>query len=401
MVCELCNVPLWRGQGEDSGCELASQCRLCITNVLIGSKITTFPRNYLIFTLRVSVSAHINSLSNCYIAKFSNLQITKILKSSNCQIFKLLTFAAMSEIFPYKYRAYGLSIASQIPVTGFEPAPVDNPDVVIRVGDVPENLVNAINQTNFYQSNAREFLLKTPKVGNIYIGNGKEIVVQPAVDQSDSNLSAYIVGMAFGAIMHQRRLLPLHASTVVYKEKCLVFAGRSGAGKSTIAAALIAVGASLVADDVSVVDFTNETPAIRPAFPTMKIWADSLQHVGIDTKELTPVQNEAHKYYLPVEQFCNQLAAIRQVFVLLPQDRTGIEIKQLTGIDKFQALKKYTYLFRGIPNTGLEQNHFVLVNQLANKVPVNQLMRPVGAVNTEEMVRAITNQLLINHPESE
>ncbi len=307
----------------------------------------------------------------------------------------------MSQPFPYYYRAYGLNIASQIPVTGFEPATIDNLDVVIRVGEVPENLVNAINQTKFYQSNAREFLLKTPKLGNIYIGNGDEIVVQAVVDPSNNNLSAYIVGMAFGAIMHQRRLLPLHASTVIYKDKCLVFAGRSGAGKTTIAAALIAAGASLVADDVTVVDFTHETPVIRPAFPTLKIWADSLQHMGIETKGLTPVQNEVKKYYLPVDQFCNRLTAINQIYILLPQNRAGIELKPLTGVDKFQVLKKYTYLFQGIPHTGLDENHFILVNQLAKQVPVELLMRPAGEINTEGIVTAIHDQLLINHQESE
>jgi hypothetical protein len=295
--------------------------------------------------------------------------------------------------FRYTYRAYGLNIASQIPVIGFEPAPAHEPDVVIRVGVVPDDLHKSINQTKFYQTNAHEFLLKTAKVGNIYIGNGNQIVIQPAVNSSDNNLSAYIVGMAFGAIMHQRKLLPLHASTVVYKDKCLVFAGRSGAGKSTIAAALIAAGASLVADDISVVDFTNETPAIRPAFPTLKIWADSLQHVGIESKGLTPVQNEVPKYYLPVNNFSNRITAINQVFILHPQSKQGIEIKSMTGIDKFQALKKYTYLFQGIPNTGLEQNHFLLVNQLANLVPVDMIIRPVGKFNTGEMIRAINDYI--------
>ncbi len=306
----------------------------------------------------------------------------------------------MMKEYPYTYRAYGLNIASQISVTGFEPATVDEPDVVIRVGPVPENLANAINETKFYQSNAREFLLKTPRLGNIYIGNGKEIVVQSAINPTDNNLSAYIVGIAFGAIMIQRRLLTLHASAVVYHDKCLVFAGRSGAGKTTIAAALIEAGASLIADDLSVVDFTHETPAIRPAFPTLKIWSDSLKHMGIETTGLTPVQNESQKYYLPVENFSNRFTAIHQIFILHPQDQARIEIKPLTGIDKFQALKKYTYLFKEIPNTGLEQNHFMLVNRLASRVLVHLLMRPVGEIETEEMVMAINDQLLINHQES-
>jgi hypothetical protein len=56
-------------------------------------------------------------------------------------------------------------------------------------------------------------------------------------------------------------------------------------------------------------------------------------------------------------------------------------------------LKKHTYLFRGIPKTGLEQNHFQLVNRLASQVPVTLLTRPNGEFNTKKLIQAILENL--------
>lgn len=299
----------------------------------------------------------------------------------------------MSQPFPYYYRAYGLNIASEIPVIGFESARIDKPDVVIKLGSVPKNLDNIINQSKYFQSNNFEFLLRINNQENIYVHNGDSIILKSSFDKNHNNISVYIIGMAFGAIMHQRRLLPLHASTIVYKDKCLVFAGSSGSGKSTIAATFLKYGASFVADDVSVIDFTQGQPSVRPAFPTLKIWSDSLQYLGIESYKLARVQDELQKYYLPVDLFNKGLFAISQVFILLPQKKSGIEINSLNGIAKFLAIKKNTYLFRGISKTGMEQNFFTQVNLLAHQVPVSTIVRPIGALSADEMVLKITESI--------
>jgi hypothetical protein len=184
-------------------------------------------------------------------------------------------------------------------------------------------------------------------------------------------------------------MLPLHASTVVYKDRCLVFAGLSGAGKSTLAASLLKAGGLLVADDISVIDFTGP-PAVCPAFPTIKIWDDSLRHLGISSKGLHAVRGELKKYYLPVTGFSAEKKVIHRIFVLGSHNRTRAEIKEVMGVDKFRVLKKHTYLFRGIPNTGLEQNHFLLASKLASMVPVTRLIRPNAGFNTDALLDLIT-----------
>jgi hypothetical protein len=212
-------------------------------------------------------------------------------------------------------------------------------------------------------------------------------------DATTGEISAFLTGTSFGALLHQRKLLPLHASTVIFHGKCLVFAGLSGAGKTTLAAAIIKAGGILVADDISVIDFSNPFPEVRAAFPAIKIWADSLKHLGISTEGLEHVRGEIEKFYLPVVEFSRDPKAIHHLFILNSHNKESLEIKPLQGVDKFRVLKRHTYLFRGIPKTGLEQNHFRLVTQLASRVPVTLLTRPNGKFNTENLVRIIADQL--------
>ena len=291
--------------------------------------------------------------------------------------------------YPYTYRAYGVNIASQLPVTGFESSVFPEADVFIHAGEVPESLPGAVNRGVLYQSTGNEFLLQIDQVARYHVRNGTEISVQQLGNSSLADVSAFISGTVFGALMHQRQMLPIHASTVIFQGKCLVFAGLSGAGKSTLAAAVIEAGGMLIADDISVIDFSGDQPAVHPAFPAIRIWEDSLKHLGKTSRGLDPVRGELQKYYLPVSRFNSKMTPIQRMFILNNHNKAGLEIKEIQGVDKFRVLKRHTYLFRGIPKTGLEQNHFVLVNLLANKVPVTMLTRPNGDFNTERLIRCL------------
>jgi hypothetical protein len=122
----------------------------------------------------------------------------------------------------------------------------------------------------------------------------------------------------------------------------------------------------------------------------IKIWEDSLKHLGISHEGLEPVRGELRKFYLPVSRFSRAFTPIYRIFVIASHNRDDLEVKDLQGVEKFRVLKKHTYLFRGIPKTGLEQNHFMLANRIANLVPVTLLTRPNGEFNTGKLIRYLT-----------
>lgn len=296
--------------------------------------------------------------------------------------------------YPYSYRAFNLDIVSQFPVSGFESVKAHKPDVIIRKGDVPETLSNPINQGILFQSSGAEFILKIENVARYHVREGREIIINPIKsDVRTGEVSAFINGSLFGALLHQRRMLPLHASTVIYNDQCMVFAGLSGSGKSTLAASLMDYKATLLADDISVIDFADDKPIVFPAFPAIKLWEDSIHHLGLQVKGLVPVRKELRKFYLPVEQFSHKPSSISHVFILNTHNQFDFDIKELRGIDKFTVLKKHTYLFRGIPNTGLEKNHFMLVNKLAMNVPISLITRPNAEFDTAKLIEKISKHI--------
>jgi hypothetical protein len=302
----------------------------------------------------------------------------------------------MPDSSSYSYKAFGLNILSQFEVTGFQPATFSNADVTIETGSIPETLDPVINKGVLFQANDHEFILRIEGIASYFIKDGTSIRIQPQPQALNKDITAFLTGTCFGALLHQRKQLPLHASTVVFNNRCLVFMGLSGAGKSTLAAAFIKQGAILVADDISVIDFSGDRPAVRPAFPAIKMWQDSLKHLNYTSEGLVSVREALKKYYMPVQHFSEVPVPVDTLYTLNTYNKPEAQLKVIEGIDKFQAVKRHTYLFRGIPKTGLEQNHFLLVGNLVNRVPLFMITRPDSHFNTERLIELVNDNTGLN-----
>ncbi len=295
--------------------------------------------------------------------------------------------------YPYRYKAFNLNVFSRIPVTGLAEFDGQQPDIVIREGKTPDQLEKPLNDGVLFQATDNEFLLKIMNLGRIHVQNGNTITIERINDASWDEFSAFILGTVFGALLHQRRLLPLHGSSVIYRTKGLIFAGTSGTGKSTLAAAFIHKGAQLLADDISLICFNGGKPEIVPAFPGMKIWEDSLRQLGKNPEEYRPIRENLKKYLYPVKKYHDQQIAVDHVFVISSHNRETFEIKDLQGIEKFNALKNNTYFFRGMNKTGILEKHFQMCNILAQNVPVSHVTRPNGSFRIDELIKEIEIKL--------
>src|SRR5262249_4782247 len=123
-------------------------------------------------------------------------------------------------------------------------------NIVVRVGSVPNGLEGATAAGPLIQVSAdRTCLLEVPPIARFLVSGGTTIVVQPAESVDEAAIRAFLLGTAFGMLCHQRGLFPLHASSVRIGQECIALAGMSGVGKSTLAAAMVKSGATLVADD--------------------------------------------------------------------------------------------------------------------------------------------------------
>ena len=137
------------------------------------------------------------------------------------------------------YRVSGLSVASEIALPGLiAGGPERTAQVTIRRGPVPESLRAASASGPTWQIAGKQFLLRIPDIARFLLTDGSEIVVAPETEAGAADIPIFILGTAFGILLHQREHIVLHASAVRVGDKAVLFCGSSGAGKSTLAAAL-------------------------------------------------------------------------------------------------------------------------------------------------------------------
>jgi len=81
---------------------------------------------------------------------------------------------------------------------------------------------------------------------------------------SIESLQVYLLGHALSFALVKQGFEPLHATAVVIEGKAIAFLGDSGFGKSTLAAAFLDAGHTLLTDDLLL---SRATPAGYDAFP--------------------------------------------------------------------------------------------------------------------------------------
>ncbi|MBX9635174.1 MAG: hypothetical protein K2X44_09355, partial [Magnetospirillum sp.] len=134
---------------------------------------------------------------------------------------------------------------------------ISQPDVRIRCGAVPEALEGERHVGPTWQIAGASFLFQVRQVARFLVTGGSEVVVDLHPSASNADAAPFLLGTTFGALLHQRGQLVLHAATVSYRGRGLALCGVTGAGKSTLAAALCQAGCDFVGDDVAAIHFDD------------------------------------------------------------------------------------------------------------------------------------------------
>lgn len=292
------------------------------------------------------------------------------------------------------YKAFGFIFESDFEIPEFTPTQETRPDIRISVGPAPDGIPSPSSQGVLFQGSSSEFLLKVPNAGKIFVANGDTICVDKNSGAPWDDIRVFMLSSGMGALLHQRELLPMHASAIDLNGRVAMFMGNSGVGKSTLAAAFSKRGAHILADDISLIRHTEENSLLVPAFPQVKLWEDSLKKLEDNPQDLKKVRAELGKYWKTItERFQDQPKPVTMAFLLSPVNTNEFSINRLKGIEKFNVLKNNTYKFRFIHGSGLEKNHFGNISRLANNVAVFKTERPSGGFELDKLVDLLLEQM--------
>lgn len=291
------------------------------------------------------------------------------------------------------YKAFGLRFASSfaMPELLLAADQEGTPDVEIVEGDLHQAWKDYVPENDYYGYTEEQFLLYVPGIAIFSIRQGKQIIVSPLASADDKGIRLYLLGTCMGAILLQRETLPLHGSALVIDGKAYAFVGDSGAGKSTLASALLSKGFSLLTDDVIAISFAGpdgNTPIVIPAYPQQKLWKESIDLLGRDSKQYEIIYET--KYAVPVASyFCPEPVPLAGIFELAKNDKEEVSIRKYIGLERLPLLHDHTFRNFLIPNFGKQQWHFSAISRISSRVNVYQLQRPSAGFTIPDLVDRI------------
>lgn len=183
--------------------------------------------------------------------------------------------------------------------------------------------------------------------------------------------------------------LVAHASAVSIDEKALVFVGRSGVGKSSLATGLVNLGCRLITDDFALLDSPG---GITPSYPCLRLWPDSVPHaksLNIESQNLVSSEKSKQKLRLSetthFEKESTQIAGIFLVEnIVEPKD---IAIRPIDSQQQLLLLISNTFALE--PNNNSKQ--FSLLSKLSKENKLFSLTYSQANFTPLELAKEVLN----------
>jgi len=280
---------------------------------------------------------------------------------------------------------FGLTVRSQLPLPfAAMPDGGTEPDVSVRFGTLPQG----IGRMEACGPDAVRF--EAPGAGRFRVSAGREIVIDPAPGASERNLRLFLLGSAFGALLHQRGVLPLHANAVVLDGRAIAFMGASGSGKSTLAAWFQDRGRSVLADDVCAVTVEDGKAYALPGVPRLRLWKDALERSGREPGNFEASFDGRDKFDLPSPHAAAVRTPLAAVY-LLEEGDIDLSIERLARSKAIEALIANTYRGRCVQLLGANARHFSACVALGQTVPVHLVNRRKDFGSFEQTAQRLEN----------
>ena len=300
-----------------------------------------------------------------------------------------------STIVGGRYRAFGLTIRSEIDLPELapaDPAGAEADDVHIFRGAIDAAPDGARRLDSASQVSETDVWLEM-EAGRYRASGGRTIVVDQAPRASARDTRLYLLGTMMGAILHQRGILPLHANAIALDDHAIALAGASGAGKSTLAACFQARGRRVLSDDVCAVTFDADGQAqVAPGLARIKLWGDTLVALGRDRAGLDPIADDMDKFSLPIGRASDTPAPMKRLYILNPGGDPAVTLARLVGPEAVNAVLSNIYRWPLATAMGRAARQFEQVVRLIGVCEVVSLGYPPGFDVLPALVRSLDTE---------
>src|SRR4051794_8451457 len=204
----------------------------------------------------------------------------------------------------HRYTAYGLTIASNRPLGGLGPAPVDAPaDLTIdfRAGEEPPvdpEARDATDRHGWYSAHKlpdgrRAFRCAASAGTRAWsmdiTPDGRRIDLRWTAAMNLDDVISFVLTRGLAACLVLRGVPLLHACGIVFGKRAVLVIGASGAGKSTTAAAAVAGGAAILTDDMAALTLRDDGVYVEPGARRLRLYERTAGALGWEAAALPRV----------------------------------------------------------------------------------------------------------------
>lgn len=241
----------------------------------------------------------------------------------------------------------------------------------------PKKVDSALFEKPHFKVSEDQFYLHVYNQAQFYVERGEIINVYLEEGSDNDSVELFLNGSVQGAVLLQRKILAFHGSSFNYNGAGIIICGNSGAGKSSVTAAFCLDSAKFISDDITPVSVKEGEVYINPFKTEIKLWDDAFEQLSISSKNLRKIRPTLEKFYYPYESGTELNSPLDLIIILDTHNHDEFTASELTGINKFIALKNQVYrklYLKGMPKT--EQNISLQLLNLGQKVRVLHIIRP-------------------------
>jgi len=323
-----------------------------------------------------------------------------------------------AEYLSFAHVAYGLRIATNIPLSGLPEesgrAGQEAVDVQIRLKENPpflpaffdfprEFLYISASSGEQGQPNLRVGMLADGKYFGFFYNDGarfavdrhgREVWADWPENYTLEDACTYLLGPVMGFVLRLRGVVCLHASGVVIGDRAVALVGLPGAGKSTTAAAFACAGFPVLSDDVVALADKGAQFLVQPGYPRVNLWPDSAVTLFESDDALPRITPTWDKRYMPLGQnghyFASRPLPLGAIYILDGRDRalTSPVVEEVSGEEAFMALVTNTYV-NYLLDQDMRRTEFDVLSRVVSETPMRRVRPPAEPSAIFDLCQAI------------
>jgi hypothetical protein len=282
----------------------------------------------------------------------------------------------------FYYQAFGFYLKSSIALPALIsiiPEP-QHDFILVEIGKVNHVFQSEILfQSPVLRFSASEFLYELAKVAKYKVTSAKHVCIEP-LSNNWPEILLYFYANCMAALLFQRNQIPFHVSGVCLPDgqDVILFAGKSGAGKSSTALKMQEKGFLPFTDDTAVLSFEGDKVFAQASYPMVRLWEPTIAKQTIfEEKSKAKIFDQINKYAFSFHD--NFLTEKKRVLAIYFLEEMGgsIQIQEIYSVASFQNLHENIYRLEWFLKMNKHIITFEILTGIVNNVALFQARRPV------------------------